>query len=141
MLQNSCYNCHSNRTQWPWYSRAWPLSSFIGGDVERARASMNFSDWPGSEEHAGLSAGLLAASCAAMQSGDMPPARYLWLHPEARPSKEATAQFCAWSVKEVARLVAERRRLRQSRGPHGIAPATPGQVRSRGSLALINLPR
>src|SRR5882757_8589201 len=49
-LKRSCYDCHSNETRWPVYSRLWPASALIYSDVSKGRATMNFSDWPASDD-------------------------------------------------------------------------------------------
>src|ERR1700757_4452183 len=45
VLEKSCQNCHSERTQWPWYSYVAPLSWLIERDVHNGRSHMNLSDW------------------------------------------------------------------------------------------------
>jgi hypothetical protein len=59
---------------------------------------MNLSDWQtiadrGPDE---LAAGF-SGICENLLSGAMPKARYLWLHPEARLSKQQVAQVCDWA--------------------------------------------
>ena len=45
ILRTSCYDCHSNETNWPWYSYVAPVSFMVAGDVEDGRKSLNFSEW------------------------------------------------------------------------------------------------
>lgn len=33
VLRHACYDCHSNETRWPWYSRIVPVSWLIVNDV------------------------------------------------------------------------------------------------------------
>ena len=42
VLRNSCYDCHSNETRWPWYSRVAPLSWRIAQHVREGRGHLNF---------------------------------------------------------------------------------------------------
>src|SRR5579885_1507659 len=44
-LRRSCYDCHSNQTQWPWYTRIAPLSWLVAHDVNAGRRQINFSQW------------------------------------------------------------------------------------------------
>ena len=46
-LRNACYDCHSNETRWPWYSRVAPLSWRIAEHVRIGRRNLNFSEWQG----------------------------------------------------------------------------------------------
>jgi hypothetical protein len=45
IFKRSCFDCHSNETRWPWYSRIAPVSWLVGSDVREGRENMNFSDW------------------------------------------------------------------------------------------------
>jgi hypothetical protein len=45
VLRRACYDCHSNETQWPWYSRIAPISWLLAWDVREGRAELNFSTW------------------------------------------------------------------------------------------------
>jgi len=44
-LRRACYDCHSNQTRWPWYSRIAPVSWFVVRDVNLGRKEINFSEW------------------------------------------------------------------------------------------------
>jgi mono/diheme cytochrome c family protein len=37
LARRACFDCHSNETQWPWYSNIAPLSWLIQRDVEEGR--------------------------------------------------------------------------------------------------------
>ncbi|GAA0879165.1 heme-binding domain-containing protein [Algoriphagus jejuensis] len=45
LLKVSCYNCHSNETEYPWYSYVAPSSWLVAKDVREAREELNFSNW------------------------------------------------------------------------------------------------
>src|SRR5579862_8383683 len=45
VLQRACQNCHSEKTEWPWYSHIAPMSWLVEGDVNQARSHMNLSHW------------------------------------------------------------------------------------------------
>ena len=100
ILRRSCYDCHSNETKWPVYSRMWPASMMIYADVSGGRRTMNFSDWPGVDNprDARRGAGLLMATCSAIDSGLMPRKRYLIMHPEAKISRDEAKQYCVWAL-------------------------------------------
>ena len=44
ILRNSCYDCHSNETRWPWYSYVAPISWVIVDHVDQGRKQINFSE-------------------------------------------------------------------------------------------------
>lgn len=88
LAQRACFDCHSNETVWTWYSRIAPASWLVTFDVVQARDEMNFSEWGRSNEDAGHIARVITR-------GEMPPARYLLLHPDARLSDAEKQQLIA----------------------------------------------
>ena len=45
LLKESCYDCHSNEVNWPWYSSIAPFSWVISEHVNSGRKWLNFSVW------------------------------------------------------------------------------------------------
>jgi hypothetical protein len=45
ILEKSCFDCHSNLTEWPFYSYVAPVSWLVASDVAEGREHMNFSAW------------------------------------------------------------------------------------------------
>jgi hypothetical protein len=41
----ACGNCHSNHTDWLWYSHVAPVSWWIAQHVREGREKLDFSDW------------------------------------------------------------------------------------------------
>ena len=81
LAQRACFDCHSNETVWPLYSRIAPISWLVVHDVDEGREHLNFSEWTGAtrgRENPADEAGEKIAE------GEMPPASYLWMHPDAR---------------------------------------------------------
>ena len=95
VLQRACQNCHSQNTEWPWYSHIAPVSWLLSHDVQQARLHMNLSQWQDYSPDDRLR--LLSAIGSAVRNGAMPPERYLLLHPEARLSDEERQQIYRWT--------------------------------------------
>jgi hypothetical protein len=98
IIVRSCQNCHSEQTDWPWYSRVAPVSWLVERDVARARARFNLSRWGeyGSEQRTTI----LSAMSAAVRTGEMPPSRYTLLHPDTKLNAEERQQIYQWSKTE-----------------------------------------
>lgn len=45
ILKTSCYDCHSNETQYPWYSSVAPISWWLSEHIRHGRGELNFSEW------------------------------------------------------------------------------------------------
>lgn len=83
LAQRACYDCHSNRTKWPWYSNIAPMSWRIQRHVDEGREKLNLTAFnPGIKDMA-ESAGEASET---VTKGEMPPNDYLLAHPEARLS-------------------------------------------------------
>lgn len=88
----ACYDCHSNETRWPWYARVAPVSWLVARDVVNGREALNFSTWGdtrsgGDDDEPGEA---LEELVEVISEGEMPPASYVLIHPEARltPSEQ-----------------------------------------------------
>ena len=44
-LRRACFDCHSNETRWPWYSKLPVASWLLEQDVKAARGQLNLSRW------------------------------------------------------------------------------------------------
>jgi hypothetical protein len=82
VLKTSCYNCHSNETHLWWFDKIAPASWLVAHDVKRGRLHLNFSTF-GQLSPAAQKA-MLYESVNQMQLGAMPPANYLFVHPDAK---------------------------------------------------------
>ncbi len=45
ILKQNCYDCHSNQTQYPWYSEVAPFSLWLADHIEHGKKHFNVSDW------------------------------------------------------------------------------------------------
>ncbi|MBI5090777.1 MAG: heme-binding domain-containing protein [Actinobacteria bacterium] len=89
IARESCYSCHSNETDWPWYSYVAPASWLVRRDVERGRDELNFSDWADAE-------GERDDAIEVIREGEMPPSQYTRVHRGASlTDAEATVLIAA----------------------------------------------
>jgi hypothetical protein len=45
ILKTSCYDCHSNNTIYPWYSKIQPVALWLGNHVDEGKGELNFSEF------------------------------------------------------------------------------------------------
>ncbi len=86
LAMTSCYDCHSNLTDWPWYSKVAPFSWLVYRDVEDGREHLNFSEWDTPQADA-------AEILNAVQGGSMPPRQYTLVHRAAGLSDAERAEL------------------------------------------------
>jgi hypothetical protein len=77
LAQRACFDCHSNETTWPWYSKIAPVSFLVAGHVKEGRESLNFSTW----DQASVDIDEIQE---VISEGEMPLSDYLLMHPSAR---------------------------------------------------------
>ncbi|NQV42051.1 MAG: heme-binding domain-containing protein [Candidatus Marinimicrobia bacterium] len=95
ILKNSCYDCHSNETEWPWYSRIAPGSFLITRDVVEGRKHLNFSEF--ADMDAFDSTDIADDILEVLEEGEMPILPYLLLHPNASLSDSQIESLVDWA--------------------------------------------
>jgi hypothetical protein len=95
ILERSCFDCHSNRTHWPWYSQVAPASWLVVGDVNEGRKHLNFSEWEGYKT--GRQVSKLESLMGEVDKGTMPPGNYVLLHSNAALSAAEKDRILRWA--------------------------------------------
>ncbi|BAF70860.1 heme-binding domain-containing protein [Nitratiruptor sp. SB155-2] len=94
IFKRSCYDCHSNKTNWPWYADVAPMSWVVRRDVVEGRKALNFSIW---NSYSDTKKKELKKQIYRSVVLAMPLPQYLWLHPEAKLSKEDKKIIQDWA--------------------------------------------
>ena len=45
VLKNACYDCHSNNTNYPWYSNIQPMGWLMAKHIKKGKDELNFSEF------------------------------------------------------------------------------------------------
>jgi hypothetical protein len=98
LLRRSCYDCHSNHTDWPWYSHISPVSLEVRSHVKEGRAWLNFSIWNRYSEEKKQK---LYKDIAKSIDWQMPPSDYMWMHKKARLTPEERQLIKKWALSHV----------------------------------------
>ena len=96
LAQGACFDCHSNESEWPWYSNIAPVSWLVYRDVVEGREALNWSEWDREQEEAGEAA-------ETVEEGEMPPRIFTITHPEARLSESEKAELALGLVETFGR--------------------------------------
>jgi cytochrome c len=115
ILAAKCGNCHSERTSYPLYAHLAPVSWMLERDIHDARSHFNMSQWQSINDESRMS--VLTRMASVVHSAQMPPRRYVMLHPGARLSPDDREQIYAWAK-------AERKRIRRELDGHKNPSAT-----------------
>ncbi len=98
LLRNSCYDCHSFETKWPWESYVAPVSWLVARDVEAARSNLNFSDWPHNDARRARKRWRHIAE--EVEDGEMPIPSYTWMHRHARLDQRQRVELVKWAKEQ-----------------------------------------
>ena len=94
ILRQSCYDCHSHETTWPWYAQVAPVSWMVSNHVKDGRKHLNFSTW--GEYPAKKQDHKLEECAEEVHKAAMPMVNYTWLHSDAKLSAEQRKQLVNW---------------------------------------------
>jgi hypothetical protein len=86
ILNISCYNCHSNNTEYPWYSRMQPVGFLLESHINKGKAELNFSEFGSYSVRKQKSK--LKSMVNQIEKDEMPLSSYTFIHRDARISLE-----------------------------------------------------
>ena len=97
ILQSACYDCHSNNTKYPWYSRIQPLGWMLENHIRKGKAELNFSDFGSYSKRRQISK--MNGIANSIKDGSMPLSSYRLMHKAARLSNNEKALLIDWAIK------------------------------------------
>lgn len=100
IINNSCYDCHSNETKYPWYSNIAPVSWFLKNHIDEGRKELNFSTFaiyePKTQAHK------LQECIEMVEKKEMPMESYFVGHQDAKLTDEQRKLLTDYFKKEKA---------------------------------------
>jgi len=94
LLQVSCYDCHSNNTDYPWYNRIQPAAWILEGHIEEGKAELNFNEWDSLSNRRKRSK--LRSIIKQIESDEMPLKSYTIIHKDAEFTKAESEEIINW---------------------------------------------
>jgi hypothetical protein len=95
LLKSSCYDCHSNQTHYPWYSKLAPSSWLLTRDINKGRKELNFSEWESYSKRHRI--GKLEDIKEEITSGEMPLPAYRFIHRRSALSPGQVTALSNWT--------------------------------------------
>ena len=103
LLKNACYDCHSNQTRYPWYSKISPVSWYLHKHVVEGKEALNFSEFGQLGKRKMI--GSFSSICEVLEAGNMPLASYTLIHRDANLEQEERDAICDWAESETGQLM------------------------------------
>jgi hypothetical protein len=95
ILKTSCFDCHSNQTEFPWYSKLAPSSWLLADHIIEGKSHLNFSEWGNYSKREMI--GLLEEIRGEVETGEMPLKSYLLIHRDAKLDPEDVSIISEWA--------------------------------------------
>ncbi len=94
-LKESCFDCHSDFTRYPWYNKITPVNYWLNAHVEHGKEELNFSKWSSysvkRKDHK------MEEIIEMIESKEMPLPSYSWTHEEAILSEVQIKAVKEWT--------------------------------------------
>ena len=95
MLKESCFDCHSSFTRYPWYNNITPVNYWLEEHVLDGKKHLDFSKWDDysikKKDHK------LEELIEMVEKKEMPLESYTWVHTEANLSQEQIEEMVTWA--------------------------------------------
>lgn len=95
ILTESCFDCHSDHTRYPWYNNITPINYWLENHVKHGTKHLNFSKWEGysvkRKDHK------FDEIIEMVETKEMPLKSYTYTHGEANLSDAQIEQILIWA--------------------------------------------
>lgn len=91
VLRDACYDCHSNNTRYPWYSKVQPVGWYLQNHINKAKEDLNFSEFGNYSDRRQNSK--INGIINQVRDDEMPLPAYTLMHRDARLSEEDKKAF------------------------------------------------
>jgi hypothetical protein len=94
ILKSSCYDCHSNKTEYPWYSKIQPGGWWMASHIEKGKSELNFNEFGSYSKRRQQSK--LKSIANTIEDETMPLSSYTLIHKDAKLNKENKKILMNW---------------------------------------------
>lgn len=94
LIKVACYDCHSDETNYRWYTNIAPVSWWVKGHIDNGRKKLNYSIWADYDQR--KKDHKLEESVEVLEEKRMPMLSYMIAHGDAWISDEERAMLAEW---------------------------------------------
>lgn len=95
ILKTSCFDCHSNRTDYPWYNKIQPVGIWLANHVNEGKRELNFSEF--NKYKAKRKRHKLEEMVKEIKEHEMPLSSYTIIHKNAILTNEQAQILINWA--------------------------------------------
>ena len=106
LLKVACDDCHSNKTEYPWYASVQPMAWWLNHHVTDGKKHLNFSNF--TSRPIAVQNHKLEETIEMIEHNEMPLSSYTWLglHPQAKLSQAQRQTLISWAKAQMDTLKA-----------------------------------
>jgi hypothetical protein len=104
-IVNACYDCHSEKTAYPFYNRIAPVSWMMARHIREGKDHLNFSAWATYDKKKQIK--LLSDICDEVTAGEMPVKSYVIMHSKAVINEKEVQDICAWTDQAAEQILSK----------------------------------
>jgi len=102
LLKNACFDCHSNNTDYPWYSNIQPIGWLMAYHIKQAKNELNFSEFGAYSQRRQISK--LDGIANSIKDNIMPLKSYKIMHKSAQLSTDEKSLLINWEQQSIDSL-------------------------------------
>lgn len=95
ILKNTCFDCHSDHTRYPWYDKITPVNYWLADHIDHGKGHFNVSKWHDYSEK--KKDHKLDELIEMVEAKEMPLPSYTWTHGDADLSQKEIDAVVAWA--------------------------------------------
>ncbi|MFD1615246.1 heme-binding domain-containing protein [Gelatiniphilus marinus] len=97
ILKETCYDCHSDFTRYPWYNKITPVNYWLADHINHGKKHFNVSSWAANstkrKDHK------FEELIEMVEAKEMPLNSYTWTHTEAKLTDAQIEAVVDWAKK------------------------------------------
>jgi hypothetical protein len=95
ILSKACNDCHSNNTQYPWYSKIQPVHWWLNKHVIDGKKHLNYDEY--TNKSLRYQFHKMEETVEMVKDGAMPLDSYTWMHKDAILTEDEKNKLVAWA--------------------------------------------
>ncbi len=102
VLKRACFDCHSNNTNYPWYTNIQPVGWWMQHHVDEGKEELNFSEF--ATYSTKKAAHKLEETAEMVEEKEMPLESYTWIHKNAKLTQDEIKLVADWAMSLKAQI-------------------------------------
>lgn len=95
LMATACMDCHSNNTNYPWYSNIQPVDWWLDKHIRDGKKNLNFDEY--TNKPLRYQYHKMEETVEMVKEGEMPLKSYTWIHTDSKLTDEQRNKLVSWA--------------------------------------------